>query len=200
MINNMNESIFEINSVEYYKDIIIICENIFTKSNIEKIRNIAINKYKYNIDAAFGKLCFGFLNQEIKNFWNNLFKIKFNLSCFDFHSTFLWKDIFYREFIHIDSNGDGDDKKYASVTGLNIDNFEKTYTEFYEFIEEFNNKEFYDEIPHTKGYCQRKIGRIRQNFNKTYFYNSSIFHSPSNGYGTNENDSRLGYNIFFKVE
>ena len=83
----MNESIFEINNVEYYKDIIIICENVFTENNVENIRNYAISKYKYRKDTAFGKLCVGFLNKEIKNFWDNLFKIKFNLSCFDFHST-----------------------------------------------------------------------------------------------------------------
>lgn len=194
----MNESIFEINNVEYYKDIIIICENVFTENNVENIRNYAISKYKYYKDTAFGKLCVGFLNKEIETFWDNLFKIKFNLSCFDFHSTFLWKDIFYKEFIHTD--GDEGENQYASVTGLNINNFEKTYTEFYEFIEEFKNEEFYDKVPYIKKYCQRKIGRIRQTSSKTYFYNSAIFHSPSNGYGTNKNDSRLGHNIFFKVK
>ena len=182
----MNESIFEINNVEYYKDIIIICENIFTENNVENIRNYAISKYKYYKNTAFGKLCVGFLNKEINTFWYN------------FQSTFLWKDIFYREFIHQD--GEEGENSYASVTGLNINNFEKTYTEFYEFIEEFKNNEFYDKVHYIKKYCQRKIGRIRQTSSKTYFYNSSIFHSPSNGYGINENNSRLGHNIFFKLK
>lgn len=198
----MNECIFEINSVEYYRDIIIICENIFTKDKVENIRNFALSKYKYHRDTAFGKICIGFLNKEIKSFLCKLFKIKFNKSCFNFESSFLWKDIFHREFIHQDYEDKEKDKikQYALVNGLNINNFEKTYTEFYEFIEEFKNEKFNDNFSFLKKYCQRKIGRIRQNFNKTYFYNASIFHSPSNGYGINENNSRLGYNIFFKAK
>lgn len=197
----MNESIFEINNVECYKDIIIVCESIFLKDSIEDIRSFALGKYKYHRNTAYGKVSLGFLNKEIKKLCDSLFKIKFNKSCFNFESTFLWKDIFHREFIHRDGNGID---QYALVNGLNINNFEKTYTDFYQFVENFENEsektKSKSENTYLKAYCQRKIGRIRQTFNKTYFYDSSIFHSPSNGYGINENNSRLGYNIFFEAK
>ena len=186
-MNNLNDinNAFKINTFQNLKSPIIICEDVF--ENPLEVREHALQKYAYCVKKAYGYICnFGFISYDILDLFANLLKMNMYLKSFHF----LFKPKVVSTYPHTDNaktDGKRFDYKSNNISNLNfVDIAGVIYLN--PDIDKFNCTYLYETYTGTTEKITNVTSFIGNRFNKCLLYDGSIFHSPGDGFGNDDNN------------
>jgi hypothetical protein len=183
-INVINDA-FKINTFQNLKSPIIICEDVF--ENPLQVREDALQKYNYCIKKAYGYICsWGAISFDILELFANLLKMNIFLKAFHF----LFKPKFISNYPHTDSSNnekklidykcnDITNRNFVPIAGLIYLNPD---------IDKFNCTYFYETYTGTTERISNVTSFTGNRFNKFVIYDGSIYHSPGEGFGIDDNN------------
>lgn len=177
---------FEVNNIHNFKTNLFVVNNAI--DNVELEKKFAKSRYKFGVNKAFGVQSIGHKHTYVQNLLDE-FVVKFNYKQMQMKSYYLFIDKYKQQYTHIDNSLIEDNKAermFASVIYLNKDNTVSSGTNLYDLVN--------DKAPFDYGKVEAAV--INAETNKMIFYDGSIVHKPSSGFGNNIDNIRLAMTFF----